>query len=253
MKKTFTVSLLLVLPLVLAFFGLISVKAENPLEGKIIALDAGHGSSESDTGAVNQKYKVTEADVNWDVVQALQSKLIASSTYVVIADRLSTRRDRVNDAVAKCAAVDVNGDDVADNKKCDALVSVHHNGSSDPTHDGTLTIYTQKSDEPLAKTLLDSLVPLTGKNEGLLKGGYGMTVYKNLVSAITEAYYITNDCEAELYLYSKGQPTDISQGCIESGYSLKDRIDREAQLQLEGLYNYFNFSAPPEKPGKRPK
>jgi len=34
---------------------------------------------------------------------------------------------------------------------------------------------------------------------------------------------------------------------------LKDRIDREAQLQLEGLYNYFNFSAPPEKPGKSPK
>ena len=77
-----------------------------------------------------------------------------------------------------------------------------------------------------------------------------MTVYKNLVSAITEAFYITNDCEAELYLYSKGQFTDISQECKKSGYSL-NRIDREAQLQLEGLYNYF--SIPPEKPGKRPK
>ena len=250
MKKFFAASLLIVLPLTFAPLGTVSIEAENPLAEKIIALDAGHGDDGA-TGAVNQKYQVTEADVNWDAVQTLKAKLEASGAYVVIADRLSTRRDRVNDAVAKCAAVDVNGDRLADNKKCDALVSVHHNGSSDPTHDGTLTIYTQKSDEPLAKALLDSLVLLTGNNEGMLKGGYGMTVYKNLVSAITEAYYITNDCEAELYLYSKGQLTGISQGCKESGYPLENRIDREAQLQLEGLSKYF--STPPEKLGKGPK
>jgi len=228
--------------------GIVSAQL-NPLEGKIIALDAGHGNGE--TGAVNLKYNVAEADVNWDVVQALKVKLEAPEigAYVVITDRLSTRRDRVNDALSKCAALDLNGDGLADNKKCDALVSVHHNGSSDPTHDGTLTIYTQKSDEPLAKALLDSLVLLTGKNEGMLKGGYGMTVYKNLVSAITEAYYITNDCEAELYLYSKGQLTDISQECKDSGYLLDNRINREAQLQLEGLVNYF--SNLPQKPGKK--
>jgi N-acetylmuramoyl-L-alanine amidase len=247
MKKILAGSLVLV-SLTLVPFGLVSVGAENPLEGKIIALDAGHGDDGA-TGAVNQKYQIAEADVNWDVVQTLKVKLEVSGTYVVIADRLSTRRDRVNDALAKCAAVDINGDGVADNKKCDALVSVHHNGSSDPTHDGTLTIYTQKSDEPLAKALLNSLVPLTGKNEGMVKGGYGMTVYKNLVSAITEAYYITNDCEAELYLYSKGQLADISQECEESGYSLENRLDHEAQLQLEGLFNYFN--ALPTKPPRK--
>ena len=76
-----------------------------------------------------------------------------------------------------------------------------------------------------------------------------MTVYKNLVSAITEAYYITNDCEAELYLYFKGQLTDISQGCKEGDYSLENRIDREAQLQLKGLLNYFSIL--PQKPGRK--
>ncbi|MEK7060512.1 MAG: N-acetylmuramoyl-L-alanine amidase [Patescibacteria group bacterium] len=97
---------------------------------------------------------ITEAEVNLDVVQALKTKLETFyGAYVVVAERFSTRRDRVNDAVAKCAALDVTGDGVADNKKCDVLVSVHHNGSTDPTHDGTLTIYTQKSDKPLAKAL----------------------------------------------------------------------------------------------------
>jgi len=250
MKKIFIANLLLIFLLISTPFGLAFMETTNPLEGKIIALDAGHGDDGA-TGAVNQKYQVVEADVNWDVVQALKIKLEEQKAHVVVVDRLSTRRDRVNDAVVKCAALDVNGDGVADNKKCDVLVSVHHNGSTEPIHDGTLTIYTQNSDKPLAEALLNSLTLLTGQSEGMLKGGYGMTVYKNLVSAITEAYYITNDCEAELYLYSKGQLTDINQKCKENGYPLEDRIDREAQLQLEGLFNYF--SIPQEKPGRNPK
>lgn len=186
---------------------------DNPLHGKIIALDAGHGDT---SGAVNERVvksdgtPVTEAEVNWDVVQALKAKLeIPNGAYVVVAERFSTRRDRVNDAVAKCAAVDVTGDGIADNKKCDVLVSVHHNGSTDPTHDGTLTIYTQNSDKPLAKALYDSLLPLTNKPEGMLNGGYGMTVYKNLVSTITEAYYITNDDEARLWLSGTRTPQEV--------------------------------------------
>ena len=196
----------------------------NPLAGKIIALDAGHGGGE--TGAVNDRVlksdgtPITEAEVNWDVVQALKTKLEGQQAYVVVAERFSTRRDRVNDAVAKCAAIDVTGDGVADNKKCDVLVSVHHNGSTDPTHNGTLTIYTQKSDQPLAQSLLDALWPLTGSNEGLLNGGYGMTVYKNLVSTITEAYYITNDNEARAWL---------------SG----TRTPQEVDAQVAGIANYF--------------
>lgn len=238
---------------------ILAQETSNSLAGKIIALDAGHGGDDlgaqypakcADDGDPSD-CQIYEKDVNWDVVQALKAKLEAPEigAYVVIVDRLSTRRDRVNDAVAQCAAMDVTGDEIADNKKCDVLVSVHHNGNTDPMHDGTLTIYTQNSDKPLAKALLDSLAPLTGNKEGMLKGGYGMTVYKNLVSAITEAYYITNDCEAELYLYSKGQLTDISQKCKDAGYPLENRIDREAQLQLDGLSSYFSIL--PEKPGRK--
>lgn len=222
MKKLTTLAL--ALAVVMTTGNLVAVADVNPLAGKIIALDAGHGNGE--TGAVNDRVlksdgtPVTEAEVNWDVVQALKTKLEGQQAYVVVAERFSTRRDRVNDAVAKCAALDVTGDGIADNKKCDVLVSVHHNGSTDPTHDGTLTIYTQKSDKPLAQSLLDALWPLTGNNEGMLNGGYGMTVYKNIVSAITEAYYITNDDEARAWLAGTRTP-------------------QEVDAQVAGISNYF--------------
>lgn len=219
----------------------VPVFAASSLMGKIIALDAGHGNGE--TGAVNMQYGVKEEDVNIAVVNALKAKLEApeAGAYVVVADRLSSRKDRVNDAIAKCAALDVNGDGSPDGRKCDALVSVHHNGNSDSAHDGTLVIYNEKKDKSLAEKMLTALVPLTNHSEGMTNGGYGMTVYGNLVSIITEAYYITNNCEAELYLYSIGDPriTDISQPCKDKGFLLENRIDREAQLQVDGLSSYF--------------
>src|SRR3990167_10999819 len=201
------------------------VGATNHLTGKVIALDAGHGNGE--TGAVNQRYGVIEADVNWDVVVALESKLKANGAQVVIAERLSTRRDRVADAVEKCAQLDVNGDGVADNRKCDVLVSIHHNGNTDPEHDGTLVIYNEKKDIPLAEKLHDALLPLTGKDEGYLHGGYGITVYKNLVSAITEAYYITNDAQAWRYL------NDLNADGV------SNLVLEEADAQVQVLSDYF--------------
>ena len=198
---------------------------DNPLHGKIIALDAGHGGGE--TGAVNQTYGVAEADVNLSVVNALKLKLEGQQAYVVVADRVATRRDRVSDAVAKCAALDVTGDGVADNKKCDVLVSVHHNGNTDATHDGTLVIYNEKQDIPLAQKLHDALLPLTGIDEGYLHGGYGMTVYKNLVSVITEAYYITNDGKAFSYL------NDLNAD------GTSKLVIEEADAQVKGLSDYF--------------
>ncbi len=198
----------------LAFFAL---AVTPPLEGKVIALDAGHGNG--DPGAVNQKYQVTEADVNWGVVVALEGKLKTQGAKVVIAERLSTRRERVTDAVNKCQTLY--------GRKCDALVSVHHNWNDDPAHDGTLVIYNEKQDLPLAQALYDSLLPLTDKPEGFLHGGYGMTVYKNLVSVITEAYYITNDEKAARYLNDLN-PDGISSLVLE-----------EADAQVAGLASYF--------------
>lgn len=221
----------------------------NYLDGKIIALDSGHGGAGEGLGAINLKYGVTEADVNWNVREALKTKLegqVGANGSVVMVARLSTRKGRVDDAVARCAALDLNHDGTADGRKCDVLVSIHHNGSADPTHDGTLVIYNEKQDIPLAKALHDSLIGGLGlNNEGYLSGGYGMTVYGHLVSALTEAYYITNDCEAELYLTGT-----TTSSCNKAIYPDGDRVDREANLYVSGLTNYFASRASGGKGGK---
>lgn len=173
--------------------------------GKLIALDAGHGGTE--IGAWNETYQVAEKDVNLDVVLALRTKLEADGATVVLTregdETLPSRKGRVDLAIAKCEASVLA-------RKCDVLVSIHHNGNTDPTHDGTLVVYNEKKDIPLATALHDALIAGFGLNdEGYLHGGYGMTVYGNLISAITEAYYITNDTEAQAWLAKTRTPQEV--------------------------------------------
>lgn len=240
----------------LAIFGLALVLAlpanaepANYLDGKIIALDSGHGGAGEGLGAVNLKYGVAEADVNLNVREALKTKLaslVGTNGSVVMVARLSTRKERVNDAIAQCASLDLNSDGTADGRKCDVLVSIHHNGSTDTTHDGTLVIYNEKQDIPLATALHDSLIAgLKLPDEKYLSGGYGMTVYGHLVSVLTEAYYITNDCEAELYLNKI-----TASSCDKAIYPDGDRVDREASLHVSGLTSYFASRTSGGKGGK---
>jgi N-acetylmuramoyl-L-alanine amidase len=194
------------------------VAAATSVTGKLIALDAGHGGTE--TGAVNTAYGVAEKDVNLNVVLALKSRLEADGALVVLTregdETISSRKERIDIAVSKCQALA--------GRKCDVIVSVHHNGNSDPSHDGTLVIYNEKQDVLLATALHDSLIAGLGlPDEGYLKGGFGVTVYGHLVSALTEAYYITNDQEAQMYLAGTRTP-------------------QEVEALYGGLVNYFNVN-----------
>lgn len=189
--------------------------AQSPLEGKVIALDAGHGGIYD--GAVNQKYQVAEKDVNIDVVYALKAQLEGENCVVLTREgdeTILSRKTRVVIAAEKCA--DKCGGE------CDVLVSVHHNANLDPEHDGTLTIYNERQDVPLAIALHDALIAGFGlPDEEYLHGGYGITVFDHMVSSLTEAYYITNDWEAEQYL---------------SG----NRVNEEADALYQGLANFFS-------------
>ncbi len=228
----------------LVLSGVIYAQVVNPLQGKLIALDAGHGGDE--VGAqypANSGTSATiyEKDVNLAVVYALKQKLEDPTVGAKVVltrkcdETISSRKSRVDMAIEECKSL---------GRKCDALVSVHHNGSTDSTYDGTMVIYNEKQDIPLANALLETLAPLTGNNEGLDHGGYGMTVYGHLVSALTEAYYITNDLEATQYL--NGISTQI---CDNKSVLIGERINQEADALYQGLLNYF--SAPSTKPGGR--
>ena len=225
--------------------GAIYAQVVNPLQGKLIALDAGHGGDE--VGAqypANSGTSATiyEKDVNLAVVYALKQKLEDSTVGAKVVltrkcdETISSRKSRVDMAIEECKSLY--------GRKCDALISVHHNGSTNATHDGTMVIYNEKQDIPLANALLEALAPLTENNEGLDHGGYGMTVYGHLVSALTEAYYITNDWEAQQYL--NGTSTHV---CDSKSIRIGERVNQEADALYQGLLNYF--SAPPTKPGGR--
>lgn len=209
--------------LVLMAIPVASAKAvTNPYFGKIIALDAGHGGS--DSGAVNGTYGLAEKYVNLQTVYSLRDKLQAAGAQVVLSregdETITSRADRIDIAKSKCLAL---GHD------CDALVSIHHNGSSDNTVDGTLTIYNGKLDKPLAYIIQPALVSALGTpNLGYEWGGYGITVRGHLVSVLTEAYFVTNDYEAEQFLFGT-------------------RKDQEAQAIFDGLGTYFSTSKPSKK------
>lgn len=228
MKKLTTI--LSVLFLTAAIF---PVGATSPISGKVIALDAGHGGAE--TGAVNASTGVMEKDVNLAVAYSLKSKLETDGAMIVLTrvgdETLDSRKSRVDQAIADCKALA--------GRTCDILVSVHHNGNSDPTHDGTMVIYNEKGDKPLATALHDTLKTSLGlPDEGYDNGGYGITVYGHLVSALTEAYYITNDWEANQYL--AGTPF-----LTPSGYAVLtgSRVDQEAQALYQGMSNYFSSNS----------
>ena len=216
----------------LALLAVLPAGATSHLMGKFIALDAGHGGAER--GAINASTGVMEKDVNLAVVYALKEKLDAPETGAKVVltragdETLDSRKSRTDYAIEQCKALA--------GRKCDILVSVHHNGSFSTTHDGTLVIYNERGDKPLAIALHDALKASLGLfDEGYDNGGYGITVYGHLVSALTEAYYITNDWEAEQYLL--GTPF-----ITPSGYAVLTgpRIDQEAQALFEGISNYFS-------------
>lgn len=213
----------------LTLLAVLPASATSHLIGKLIALDAGHGGAEK--GAVNFSTGVMEKDVNLAVVYALKQRFDGSGAQIVLTragdETLDSRKSRVDYAVEQCKLLA--------GRKCDILVSVHHNGSSSTTHDGTMVIYNERGDKPFATALHDALKSSLGlPDEGYDNGGYGITVYGHLVSALTEAYYITNDWEAEQYLLGTPFVTP-------SGYTVLtgSRVDREAGALYQGISNYF--------------
>ena len=94
--------------------------AATPFDGKIVALDAGHGGGE--TGAVGycNGAPVVEADLNLAVRAELEKILDANGVAYHDVAQLASRQDRVADAEAAGSNV---------------LISIHHNGSTNISGD----------------------------------------------------------------------------------------------------------------------
>lgn len=172
-----------------------------------VCLDSGHGGS--DTGAVNQD--LTEKDINLQVALLLRTKL-QNAGYTVFMTRttdvLLSNADRYNYCNAQNASV---------------LVSIHHNGSSDPTVDYSETLYMKKTDVALAQNVVNSVSSALGlPNHGISRFASGVLLKANMPATISEGFFLTNTNEYNL---------------IKAPNST--RLDQEAQALLTTIQSYF--------------
>ena len=158
-----------------------------------VVLDAGHGGT--DSGAVNTKYGLTEKEQTLKVANRTKA-LLDLDGYEVCMTRTSnsetlSNRDRY--AYANSTGADV-------------LVSIHMNGSTNPSTDYTTTLFGKwRKDKRLANTVFDSLSTLPaadGTPKIATRTPYsfasGVLLKSTMPATIAETVFITNDREAQL-------------------------------------------------------
>ena len=168
------------------------VGAQPPCSGKVV-LDPGHGGT--DSGAVNAKYRLTEKEQTLDVANKLKA-LLEGDGYTVCMTRTSnsqtlSNNDRYTYANTTGARV---------------LVSIHMNGSTNPSTDYTTTLFGKwRKDKELANTVFSSLSTLPAANgTGTIATrkpysfASGVLLKSNMPATIAETVFITSDREGQL-------------------------------------------------------
>jgi len=172
-----------------------------PCSGKVV-LDAGHGGT--DSGAVNTKYGLTEKEQTLDVANRLKTLLAGDGCTVYMTRTLNSQTLSNNDRYT-----------YANTKGANLLVSIHMNGSTNPSTDYTTTLFGKwRKDKELANTVFSSLSTLPAANgTGTIATrkpysfASGVLLKSNMPATIAETVFITNNEEGELLSY----PTGIRQ------------------------------------------
>ena len=174
-----------------------------------ICIDAGHGGS--DVGAVNGDLK--ESEINLQVAKLLRDKLldVEGNVYTVFMTRESdvylTNADRYN----KC-----------NSEGAEILISIHHNGASDPSIDYSKALYMKSEDVALAQTVVDTVSEALGiENKGITRFASGVLLKSAMPATISEGFFLTSSDE-----YSKIQNDN--------------RLDQEADALFDAITAYLN-------------
>jgi len=194
--------------LALVFTALPAIASAGTLDGKIIALDAGHGGA--DPGAVNMTNQVYEKDMNRSVTDILKTKLENDGAKVV-----DIRPGDENTGLYERAArTNASGADIS--------VCIHHN-SAGSSANGSETLFANAEDQKLAGALNPSLSSGLGVRDmgTIAEPGFVMTRMPTMPSVITEASFVSNDAEATAF---------------KSG----GRAEREAESLHQGIKTYFS-------------
>ena len=200
---------------------------DQPLVGRTVCIDPGHGGDES--GAVYQKrgrngWTLIEKEINLDVALDLQEKLEVDGGATVVMTRVDDSSVSLGDRVEIC-----NG------SGADIIVSLHTNGTRSPRWDGSLTLMSKNEDKD--RPLAEAIHPImyNGLNEGW-EGrftDYGFNVDdwyipKNttMPAVILEPVFLSNPDEAEALKLTVERASDGRRGQI-------------AQVEYDGILAYF--------------
>lgn len=202
--------------------GTITEPAFTPgLKGKIIALDAGHGGS--DTGAIGPT-GVTEKGVTLRVAKALQKLLQAEGATVLMTRTTDTEvspkkanASDVEELQARC--------DVGNEGNADIFISMHMDSFTNSTPSGTTGYYYtkgSKASQRLAQYVSEGVVTALGTgNRGTKSCNFYVVKHTDMPATLVEMAFISNDKEEKLMNSEAG-------------------INRAAEGILNGLRRFFS-------------
>ena len=158
---------------------------EKPLEGITVALDAGHGSSDPGALGLSQLTGPTESDINRATAIAVKKQLEAMGATVLLPDELDLN-SRFNERMQP--AID---------SRADCFISLHCNATvsnadgNKPT--GLETYYYEGIGQPLAESLMNSMVAHTGRAKRVVKFyEFRVTLNSLAPSVLMEMGFMTN-------------------------------------------------------------
>lgn len=191
------------------------------LKGKIIALDPGHGGS--DTGAIGPT-GVTEKGVTLRVAKALQKLLQAEGATVLMTrttdTEVSPKKANASDVEELQARCDVGNDGNAD-----IFISMHMDSFTNSTPSGTTGYYYtkgSKAGQRLAQYLSEGVVTALGTgNRGTKSCNFYVVKHTDMPATLVEMAFISNDKEEKLMNSEAG-------------------INRAAEGLLNGLRRFFS-------------
>ena len=190
-----------------------------------VCLDPGHGGSAP--GAVNGLLE--EADINLDVAQALEFRLVHDAGLAVVMTRTDDFTKSTRDRYEFC-----------NSQNATLMVSIHTNSVADDSIDGTLAIYFHKDDRILAQELYDAMWaklkptapdPLNFVPFGLKKDALGVVLKSEMPAAVAEPVFMSHPIEAERLGQTVSECSDNS-----------NNVCRRAQIVealYEGIINYL--------------
>lgn len=167
------------------------------LSGLVIAIDAGHGGS--NTGASGKNTKVLEKNLTLQYAKALQALLERKGAIVV----MTRTTDADLDQPQRTALLR--------NASPDLLISIHFNSAGNPNAKGTSTFYRYVGFQPLTKSILGRMLELGFDNFGNVGSfNFALNGPMDYPNCLVEVGFLSNE-DDEKKMTEKGFDEEVAK------------------------------------------